>query len=171
MSKCSLCSRVKIFTTTSLITALDFIIINIVILIIIINMEYAMSSQNEINIPISWELYKHLTNLRQSPDDSYDAVIRRFLTLEERPLANREPYYSYRDVRLPVGAEIRDITYKDKKAQVTENGLLHEGKIYTSPSALAKEIRGYSVNGYTCLEVMQDKDWVSIRKFMKDKNA
>ncbi len=67
-----------------------------------------------------------------------------------RPASPRLNAPNAKDRRLPIPGTVINKEYKGSRYQVKvlENGFEHKGKIYTSLSAIAKEITGAHWNGY-----------------------
>lgn len=120
------------------------------------------------SIEIDFEVFKKLTNIRESEEDTYNNVILRLINFYEKgnwdsketqfKNANAgeisEHIYSNNDwviknVSFPDGTEFRgEHEGSWHFAKVINGALYHDGERYESPSAAASKIRGYSENGW-----------------------
>lgn len=134
-------------------------------------------------IEIDFEVFKALTALRKSEGDSYNAVVRRLLSLESddgsfgaekvskaievalrkvrAPESSQEPYgVYYGDVFLEEGTRFR-ATYKGQTHfGAIQNGqwVDSEGVIRSSPSDAAGAISNTNVNGWRFWHVLRPGD-------------
>lgn len=106
-------------------------------------------------IEIDFDVYKALTALRGSEDDTYNMVLRRLLDLPAAPerRATTDPtataeWFGY-GVTLPVGTQLRT-TYKkvERFGIVRADGLEVDGTLYPSLSAAAIGVVGQNTNGW-----------------------
>lgn len=117
------------------------------------------------SIEIDFELYKHLTMLRESESDSYSDVIRRLLQLSAKSQAapisesdksltnNGSGAWVIKGVSFPLGTEFRAVYKGVEHFGIVENGALSiEGKRVTSPSDAARIITNTNVNGWNFWE-------------------
>jgi len=140
-----------------------------------------------IKIEIGFDLYKELTMLRETPDASYDHVIRKLMESrnnisesrdEKQPIKKRiQPIrpssedirngagWYYQKVFFPEGTKFRAF-HKGKKyeGQVYSGALSLNGKRFNSPSGAAVFVTGNSVNGWRFWECKRPNDitWRSI---------
>lgn len=107
-------------------------------------------------VDVDFEVYKRLTNLRDTEEVTYNDVIRQLLGLSS---AKTEPQktkdvstvgdWVVKGVRFPAGTEFR-ATYKGTlfQARVEAGALLLGVNRFTSPSAAAVSITKSPVNGW-----------------------
>lgn len=120
------------------------------------------------SIEIDFEIFKKLTNIRESEEDTYNNVILRLINFYEKGYCDSEgtqneddklgdinmPQYSNNDwvvknVSFPYGTEFRGEHEGTWYFAIVKSGALyHDGVRYDSPSAAASKIRGYSENGW-----------------------
>jgi len=124
------------------------------------------------SVPIDFEVFKALTARLRSPDDSYNAVLRRLLGLpESAPVGDSltasgagQPW-EVGGVVFPHGTEFR-APFKGKiyRACVDDGALVYDGKRFNAPSPAAIAVTGNSVNGWTFWECRRPHhpDWVRI---------
>lgn len=106
-------------------------------------------------ISIDFDVFKKLTEKLESPSDSYNAVLRRLLELQQATPAEgsrTEPEakgWAVRGATFPNGTEFR-AKYKGyvHTARVEDGALAYNGERYDSPSSAAGAITGNSVNGW-----------------------
>jgi len=106
------------------------------------------------SIPIDFEVFKALTAKLESPQDSYNNVLRRLLKLgdpklsDASPAANAKPWV-VEGVTFPAGTEFR-ARYKGRpySGRVEDGGLVVDGRRFDSPSPAAMAITGNNVNGW-----------------------
>lgn len=124
------------------------------------------------SIEIDFEVYKHLTMMRETEEVSYNDVIRRLLNLSERAngisdLAEKEgkPFVT-KGVSFPHGSKFK-ANYKGENyyAEVQDGALVFDGERHTSPSSAAIAITGNSVNGWIFWECQYPghSTWRSIK--------
>ena len=105
-------------------------------------------------IDIDFEVFKALTNDRETEDVTYNDVIRKLLKLKtkksENSAANGKKPWVVSDTTFPAGSEFM-ADYKGK----THSGIAKDGKLelsdgskFTTPSAAAVHITGSNVNGW-----------------------
>jgi len=105
-------------------------------------------------IDIDFEVFKALTNDRETEDVTYNDVIRKLLKLKtkksENSAANGNKPWVVSDTTFPAGSEFM-ADYKGK----THSGIAKDGKLelsdgskFTTPSAAAVHITGSNVNGW-----------------------
>lgn len=144
-------------------------------------------------VEIDFEVFKALTNLRQSESDSYNSVIRRLLKLSDNQtkgaLAAFAPVDAkkstavasafidalrgawFNNIHFPEGTQFR-ATYKGQLfvAEI-KNGqwIGHDGISRTSPSEAAGAISGTNVNGWRFWFAKRpgDPDWKRMDEFKK----
>ena len=111
------------------------------------------------NIEIDFEVFKALTNLRDTEKTTYNDVVRRLLKLSETKtslvdgVSKSDAQLSAwvtKGVTFPEGTEFR-ASYKGETvyASVKESALLVNGEKASSPSDAARIVTGNSVNGWT----------------------
>ena len=138
------------------------------------------------SIEIDFDVYKKLTNLRETESVTYNQVLRQVLNL---PTSQKEPHFSpinleiqfnadntnkdnwtTKGVTFPAGTEFR-ANYQGKIVfgRVESGGLNVNGTRHTSSSAAAKEITGTSVNGWIFWECKkpQENEWQLINYLRK----
>ena len=108
------------------------------------------------SIEIDFDVYKDLTNLRDSEDVTYNDVIRELLGLNKSNIkqdsessVTHQQYWVTKGVSFPVGTEFR-AKYKGQtfSARVEAEGLLFDGRNFDTPSSAAIAITNNSVNGW-----------------------
>lgn len=115
-------------------------------------------------VEIDFEVFKALTNMRDSESDSYNEVLRRLLNL--RPVGGRRPDVSgtgriLGGRHLPNGTQLRaNYKLRTYRAEITDGELLLNGRRYSSASAAARAVTGNNVNGLTFWEVRRPGDTV-----------
>lgn len=138
------------------------------------------------SIDVDFDVYKALTVLRQSENDTYNDVVRRLLASTESVLKGAAPKaaislplpsvsasattstnaWHTKGVIFPPGTEFRG-SYKGKLhfGKVESGALVVNGKRYHSPSAAAVAITGTSVNGRLFWEFKRpgSDHWQSIK--------
>src|SRR5712672_2662489 len=105
-------------------------------------------------IEIDFEVFKALTNRRDTESVTYNDVVRGLLGLsareasEARQPGNSAEAWVCKGVRFPVGTELR-AHYKGKThaGTVDKDGIVVSGTRSASPSDAARVITGTSVNG------------------------
>jgi hypothetical protein len=118
-------------------------------------------------IEVDFDVWKALTNLRESEDTTFSDVLRHVLKLTTAAAvptatfpAERLTGASFKGVFLPDGTILR-VTYKGRMytAEI-KNGrwLDHEGNMRSSPSEAARAISNTQVNGWRFWEVKRPKD-------------
>ena len=129
------------------------------------------------SIEIDFEVYKHLTMMRETEEVSYNDVIRRLLNLGQRSNGKsdivekgKKPFVT-KGVSFPHGTKFK-ANYKGKNyyAEVQDGALVYEGERHTSPSSAAIAITGNSVNGWIFWECQfpGQSVWRSIKKLRED---
>lgn len=107
-------------------------------------------------ITVSLETYKALTQLLQHEQDSYDAVIWRAISQSnQEPTDKIEPpspvmaQWLEDDIKLPLGTQLRR-RYKGEEflATIEQDGLLFNDELYDSLSSAAITITKEDVNGW-----------------------
>lgn len=111
-------------------------------------------------IEIDFDVYKVLTNLRESESTSYNDVLRRLLKLgadkaaSERktrsPIENDGPGCTMQGVHFPEGTQFK-VSYKGRTYTAEIRGgrwVDQEGHVRTSPSDAATAITRNNVNGW-----------------------
>lgn len=138
------------------------------------------------SIEVEFDIYKALTNLRQSESDTYNDVISRLLAAPHGGVkiaapsvtgSPSEPHgfasgdmgtdaWHTKGVIFPAGTEFR-ASHKGKPyfGRVESGALVVNGKRYHSPSAAAVAITGNSVNGWIFWECKRpgSDHWQSIK--------
>lgn len=106
------------------------------------------------HIEIDFDVFKALTALRASEQESYNDVVRKLLDLPQKVGHVGEPKmngrgWASKGVHFPSGTDFR-MKYKGSvyHATVGEGALLLKGERFTSPSAAAGAITGTSVDGW-----------------------
>ncbi len=106
------------------------------------------------NIDVDFDVEKALFVRRQSPDVTYNDVLRQLLGLGPAPKAQTNGQSGPKDwtvkgVTFPEGTPFR-VTYKGKtyEGKVEDGGLVIGATKYTTPSAAAHQITGKNVNGW-----------------------
>lgn len=121
------------------------------------------------SIPIDFEVYKALTAKLQSPDDSYNNVLRRDLgmtTADGRATssAGTRPWV-VDGVTLPHGTEFRrEFKGKLYTARVENGALVLDGKRHASPSRAAMAVTKSQTNGWVFWECREpgEADWIRL---------
>jgi hypothetical protein len=105
-------------------------------------------------IPVDFEVWKALTTRLESPQDTYNAVLRRTLGLTVGRAAPESPASGAKawvvdGVTFPHGTEFR-ARYKGvvHTGRVEDGALVVRGQRFESPSPAAIAITGNSVNGW-----------------------
>jgi hypothetical protein len=122
------------------------------------------------SIPIDFDVWKALTALLTSPDDTFNDALRR--KLELGPASRRSPVSSGgtrpwvdEGVTLPHGTELRR-RYNGKMylARIENGAILYDGKRYQSPSPAAIAVTGSSTNGWLFWECREpgESDWMRL---------
>ena len=118
-------------------------------------------------IEIDFDVWKALTNLRDSEDTTFSDVLRKVFKLDATthatkaiPRAEILTGASFKGILLPDGTLLR-VTYKGRMytAEI-KNGrwVDHEGNIRSSPSEAARAISNTQVNGWRFWEVKRPND-------------
>jgi hypothetical protein len=118
-------------------------------------------------IEVDFDVWKALTNLRESEDTTFSDVLRHVLKLTTAAAVPTASFpaesltgASFKGVFLPDGTILR-VTYKGRMytAEI-KNGrwLDHEGNMRSSPSEAARAISNTQVNGWRFWEVKRPKD-------------
>jgi predicted CopG family antitoxin len=123
------------------------------------------------DIPVDFEVFKALTQMRRSEADSYNEVLRRLLVLKPSgssiQSATTEGWKS-KGAEFPAGTELQSI-YRgvEYRAKITKEGIEVKGEVYESPSAAAMSITKNSVNGWTFWQCRRpgDSRWQSMSAF------
>ncbi len=123
------------------------------------------------SIEIDFEVYKVLTNKRESEAVSYNDVVRDLLKMkevkDEQTFSSSSVPFSvldwiYKGIRFPNGSEFR-ASYKGVVyfAKVENGSLIVSGKSVSTPSEAAKTVTNTNVNGWTFWECRfpGSKDW------------
>lgn len=122
------------------------------------------------SIPIDFEVFKALTSQLESPQDSYNDVLRRLLRLGDAsptrsPTALASKSWIVDGAVFPVGTEFR-ARYKghNHTGRVEDGFLVVNGNRFDSPSPAAMAITGNSVNGWKFWECRRPglSTWVGI---------
>ncbi len=111
------------------------------------------------NIEIDFEVFKALTNLRDTEKTTYNDVVRRLLKLSDAQVFGIESVaksgaqpssWVTKGVTFPEGTEFR-ASYKGTTvyANVKDSTLVVNGERASSPSDAARIVTGNSVNGWT----------------------
>ncbi|MCR4340750.1 MAG: DUF2924 domain-containing protein [Gemmatimonadaceae bacterium] len=105
------------------------------------------------SIPIDFDVFKALTAKLQSPDDTFNDVLRRDFglpssTREREDSGPRRPW-AVDGVTFPHGTEFRR-TFKGQMytARVENGALVYDGTRYDTPSAAAMAITEVAANGW-----------------------
>ncbi len=117
-------------------------------------------------IDVDFDVFKALTNLRESESTTYNEVIRRLLKLSKTPLS-MVPTITLskggcvlKGIRFPDGSQFR-VTYKGRTytAQIKDGAWVDEdGHIRKSPSDAAHAITHTNVNGWRFWECKRPSD-------------
>lgn len=125
-------------------------------------------------IDVDFDVFKALTNLRESEDITYNDVLRKLLSLPLKTLPLRQSSaagdWVTKGVRFPAGTEFRAPYKGQMMFAKVEDGALHlNGKTFTSPSGAAMTITGGPVNGWTFWECRTPGSgaWCSINSLRK----
>lgn len=119
-------------------------------------------------ISVDFEVFKALTNLRMSEEQTENDVLRKLLglpTASGAPPASDEPAWVCKGVAFPGGTKLRAVFKGKEYAGEVKNGTFLLGGVeYTSPSAAAQSITKSPVNGWTFWQCQRpgDADWVAI---------
>jgi hypothetical protein len=123
-------------------------------------------------VSIDFEVFKALTARLESPNDSYNEVLRRLLQLPPVPSADKA--VALTDARswvvggasFPQGTEFR-ARYRGQTytARVEDGALVYNGQRFESPSPAAAAITRNSVNGWLFWECRLPgrTQWVSMK--------
>ena len=123
-------------------------------------------------ISIDFDVFKALTAQLESPNDSYNEVLRRLLDLpQSSAVAKRVPVTDARSwvvggATFPQGTEFR-ARYRGQtyNARVEDGVLVYNGQRFESPSPAAASITNNSVNGWLFWECRLPgrAQWVSMK--------
>lgn len=122
------------------------------------------------SIEIDFEVYKHLTMMRETEEHTYNDVLRDLLDLEKikngQSAAKEGKAFVSKGVSFPHGTTFR-ATYKGENyyATVKDGALIFDGKAHTSPSSAAIAVSGNSVNGWIFWECQfpGENTWQTIK--------
>lgn len=119
-------------------------------------------------ISVDFEVFKALTNLRMSEEQTENDVLRELLNLPAASTIQApsdDPAWVCKGVSFPSGTKLRAV-FKGKEyvGEVKNGAFLLGGAEYTSPSAAAQSITKSPVNGWTFWQCLRpsDTDWVAI---------
>lgn len=103
-------------------------------------------------IDTDFDVYKSLTNLRETEDVTYNDVLRRLLKLPPLSVdkvSSKELAWASKGYRFSEGTEFL-ATYGGRQylAEIKKGKLMYDGKPYNSLSGAAKEITGGHRNGW-----------------------
>jgi hypothetical protein len=116
-------------------------------------------------LDIDFEVYKALTGLRRSENDSYNSVLRRMLKLpESSPVEEQsaKPDFITKGYRFPDGTVLRAaFKGKEYRAEIKDGSISYAGKNYGSFSAAAKAVTSSQRNGWDFWEcrLPGSEDW------------
>ena len=119
-------------------------------------------------IDIDFDVYKALTSLRESEEDTYNDVLRKLLVLDKKSVSRtRGPNWVWKGVTLPSGSELR-ANYKGRlyEAQIKNGVWVQDQATYTSPSAAAYAITKSGINGWGFWQVKRPSDavWLALHE-------
>jgi hypothetical protein len=127
------------------------------------------------SIEIDFDVFKALTQKRETESVTYNDVLRKLLGLSEHhasapPTLTAPGDWVVKNVRFPQGTEFQ-ATYKGTRhAGIVRNGKLVVGNTsYDSPSAAACDITGTAVNGWWFWQTKPpgSNDWRWMAAFRK----
>ena len=128
-------------------------------------------------IEVDFDVFKALTMRRPSEDVSENDVLREILGLPARKQGavvgtpSSPDDWVVKGARFPAGTEFR-AKHKGQifLARVDSGALVHNGKIFNSPSAAAVSITGNPVNGWNFWEARLPgrTNWTMMRALRKD---
>ena len=107
-------------------------------------------------IDIDFEVFKALTNERDTEETTYNTVLRKLLKLPMVPTAvpatgmgAPKKAWTWKATTLPHGTQLK-AEYKGQEylAQIVDGQWLQDGHTHGSPSAAASAITGSGVNGW-----------------------
>lgn len=122
-----------------------------------------------VTLDVDFEVFKALTNRRETEAVTYNDVLRDVLGLGQKSAVPTTslPGWTWKGVTLPNGTELR-AEYKGKAhtAKITNGTWVQEGQEYGSPSAAAYAITGSGINGWRFWLVKRPSDpaWVPLGK-------
>jgi len=112
-------------------------------------------------IDVDFEVYKALTNMRETEETTYNSVLRDLLRLGAPVLSSKKylPSWTWKGVTLPSGTKLR-AEYKGKvyTAEIVDGEWVQDGKTYGSPSAAAYAVTHSGINGWAFWTVMRPTD-------------
>ena len=119
------------------------------------NYSYFQQGDSMRTIEVDFDVFKALTMRRPSENVSENDVLREILDLPPRKectivgTPSSPGYWVVKGARFPAGTEFRG-KHKGQifLARVEGGALVHNGKIFNSPSAAAVSITGNPVNGW-----------------------
>ena len=120
-------------------------------------------------ITVDFDVFKALTNLRASEEQTENDVLRKLLGLVpavaiSQPSAN-EPAWVCKGVAFPAGTKLRAVFKgKEYQGEVKDGAFLLDGVQHTSPSSAAYSVTQSSVNGWKFWECFRpgDTQWIEI---------
>lgn len=121
-------------------------------------------------IEVDFDVFKELTNRRQTESMSENDALRALLALPpantDAPQVTRRAW-TWKGVSLPDGTQLR-AEYKGRAytAEVIDGSWTQDGKTYASPSAAAYAITGSGVNGWGFWSVKRpgDSAWKTLHQ-------
>ncbi len=123
-------------------------------------------------IEIDFEVYKYLTMMRKSEEDTYNDVIRELLNLDtytdRESTKDSEHHKSFisKGVEFPHKTKLRAL-YKGRyyNAEVLDGKIIYDTETHHSPSSAAIAVTGNNVNGWAFWECRRpgEKDWSLLR--------
>ena len=112
-------------------------------------------------IEVDFEVFKALTNKRESEEMSYNDVLRAMLDLgtSQAAPAPSGPAWTWKGVTLPTGTELR-AEYKGKEytARIVNGEWVQGERVFGSPSAAAYAITESGINGWVFWSVKRPTD-------------
>lgn len=129
------------------------------------------------NIEIDFDVFKKLTAMRESENETYNDVLRKLLSLSQtkeselpRESSATAITWTTKGVTFPGGTEFR-ATYKGQTifGRVEAGALVVDGRRYNSPSAAAVAVTGNPVNGWIFWEckLPGKSSWQMIKSFRR----
>lgn len=120
-------------------------------------------------ISVDFEVFKALTNLRMSEEQTENEVLRKLLNLPTAASAAQpasdEPAWVCKGVSFPAGTKLR-AAFKGKEyfGEVKNGAFLLDGVEHTSPSSAAYSVTQSPVNGWTFWQCLRPGDlkWIGI---------
>jgi hypothetical protein len=120
-------------------------------------------------ISVDFDVFKALTNLRMSEEQTENEVLRKLLGLPTASAAqlptSDEPAWVCKGVAFPAGTKLR-ASFKGREyfGEVKNGAFLLDGVEHTSPSSAAYSVTQSAVNGWTFWQCLRpgDTTWMGL---------